>query len=73
MRKQGLVAPSLPRPPVFLATLGPEARDAGLKLAHDLRKEGIGVRSSFGSRGLKAQLRQANKFGSSYALIMGDA
>jgi len=73
MRKQGLVAPPLLRPPVFLATLGPEARDAGLKLAHALRKEGIGIRSSFGRRGLKAQLRQANKFGASYALIMGDA
>ena len=73
MRKQELAVPSSPRPPVFLAALGDEARDAGLRLAHALRKEGIGVRSSFGMKGLKAQLRQANKFGALYALIMGDA
>jgi histidyl-tRNA synthetase len=72
MRNQGLAVPALPHPPVFLAALGDEARDAGLRLAQALRKEGIGIRSSFGMKGLKAQLRQANKFGASYALIMGD-
>lgn len=73
MRNQGLAVPSLPHPTAFVAALGDEARDAGLRLAHALRKEGIGVRSSFGKKRLKAQLRQANKFGASYALIMGDA
>ena len=72
LKKQGVPIPTLPRPEVFIAYMGDEARDEAVKLASTLRKKGIGVIEALGSKSLKAQLRQANTLGARYTIIIGE-
>ena len=72
LKKHGVPIPALPRPQVFIAYLGDEAKDEAVKLASTLRKSGIGVLEALGSRSLKAQLRQANTLGAGHAVIVGE-
>jgi len=72
LKKQNVPIPPLPRPQVFIAYIGDEARDESIKLADILRKNGIGVIKALGSKSLKAQLRQANALGVDYAVIIGE-
>jgi histidyl-tRNA synthetase len=72
LKRQGVGVPDLPRPGVFLASIGGDARTGAMKLAQRLRGVGIGVIMATGERSLKAQLRQANSLGVSYAVIIGE-
>jgi len=72
LKKQKVSIPPLSRPQVFIAPLGERARDEAVKLAASLRQDGIGVLQAYGSRSLKAQLRQADKLGAGYAVIIGE-
>ncbi len=72
LKKQNIPVPPLPRPQVFIAFIGDEARDEAIKLAAALRKNGIGVIEALGSRSLKAQLRQANSLGARHTVIIGE-
>lgn len=72
LKKQGVIIPSIPRPRVFIAHVGNDAREETIKLASRLRREGIGVIESTGSKSLKAQLRQANTLGVLHTIIIGD-
>ncbi|MDP2729441.1 MAG: histidine--tRNA ligase [Dehalococcoidales bacterium] len=72
LKKQEVSIPSLPKPQVFIAHLGSEARDEAIKLASRLRQAGIALIEATGSRSLKAQLRQANTLGVRHTVIIGD-
>ena len=72
LKKQNVAIPPLPKPQVFIACLGDEARDEAIKLASTLRRAGIGVIEALGDKSLKAQLRQANSLGARYAVIIGE-
>jgi len=72
LKQQDVPIPTLPRPQVFIANIGDDARDEAIKLAARLRKNGIGVIETVGDKSLKAQLRQANTLGARYAVIIGD-
>jgi len=72
LREQGLQAPPLAAPVVYLAHVGEAARRAAVALAATLRSQHIGVLASTGGRSLKAQLRQANSIGVCYTIILGD-
>jgi len=72
LKQQGVPIPTLPRPQVFIAYIGDDARDGAIKLAARLRKSGIGVIEAVGDKSLKAQLRQANTLGVRHAVIIGD-
>jgi len=72
LKKQNIPVPLSPRPQVFTAFLGDEAREEAIKLTATLRKNGIGVIEALGSKSLKAQLRQANNLGVRYAVIIGE-
>ena len=72
LKKQGVAIPPLPQPQVFIAPVGGRARDEAVKLASRLRQGGIGVLQASISRSLKAQLRQANKLGAGYVVIIGE-
>ena len=72
LKKQTVPVPPLPKPQVFIAYLGDEAREEAIKLASSLRHAGIGVIEALGDKSLKAQLRQANNLGVSYAVIIGE-
>ncbi len=72
LKKQKIEAPPLPRPQVFIAYIGVAAKAEAVKLAADLRRGDIGVIAALGDKSLKAQLRQANNLGVSYAVIIGE-
>lgn len=72
MKAQGVDVPPLPTPPVFLAYLGQEARREAVRLADRLRGAGVSVWLAFGERGLRSQLREADKRRARYAVIVGE-
>jgi histidyl-tRNA synthetase len=72
LKEQNVEIPPLPKPNVFIAFLGDEAKEAATKLAASLRDKGVGVISAMGEKSLKAQLRQANSLGVRYAVIIGE-
>lgn len=67
----GVVAPPPPPSPVFLISMGEEARDANIRLAAELRQQDIPVVVEFESKSMKAQLRAANRARSRYVIIRG--
>jgi len=72
LKRQHNPVPPLPRPRAYIAYVGEEARDQVIKLAGELRRQGISVIETSGNRSLKAQLRQANTAGVAYSLILGE-
>ena len=61
-----------PRCAVFLASLAPGALDHALRLQRDLRDAGISVLMDHEGRGLKSQMKRADKLGARYVAIMGE-
>jgi histidyl-tRNA synthetase len=57
---------------VIFVTLAPEARVPAIKLAGDLREEGISADLDYGGRGLRAQFKQADRVGAACAVILGE-
>ena len=57
---------------VFFVTLAEEARIPAMRLAGTLREEGISADLDYGGRGMRAQFKQANRVGASYAVILGE-
>ncbi len=72
MKTQGLTVPPLPTPAVFLAHLGDRARREAVRLADELRHAGVAVWTAFGERGLKSQMREADKRGARWVVILGE-
>ena len=72
LKKQKVTVPPLPKPQIFIAYVGDEAKDGAIKLASTLRRAGTGVIEALGGKSLKAQLRQANSLGARYAVIIGE-
>jgi histidyl-tRNA synthetase len=57
---------------VFLAALGPAARDKAFSLLQNLRQAGIAGEMDFSDRSLKAQMTLAHRLGADYTVILGD-
>ncbi len=57
---------------LFIAGLGEKAIHAGFALAHRLRATGVRVSMDHEGRSLKGQMKQANKSGARFALIIGE-
>jgi histidyl-tRNA synthetase len=72
LQEEGLTLPEEPLTDVYAAHVGEGTEDAALKLAQDLRQQGIAAVMPFGSRGLKPQLRAAAASGAGYAAIAFD-
>jgi len=62
----------LENPKYFVATIGDEARKFGVELVRKLRKRGIRTEFSYEEKGLRAQMKLANRFGASFAIIVGE-
>ena len=56
----------------FFVTLAPEARIPAMTLAGALREEGISADLDYGGRGMRAQFKQADRAGASYAVVLGE-
>jgi histidyl-tRNA synthetase len=72
LKGQHLDIPPLPRPDVFIAYLGHEAKIQAMKIAAELRKAEIATIVATGDKSLKGQMRQANSLGSTNVLILGE-
>ena len=57
---------------VFLAPLVPEARDFALRLQRQLRKAGVRALMDHEGRGLKSQMKRADKLGARLVAILGE-
>lgn len=59
-------------PDVFIAPLGEAAEGQAFSLARRLRQDGYRVELESGNRGLKAQMRRADKLNARHVLILGE-
>jgi len=57
---------------VYIAIMGSDGRQQGLLLATNLRQQGYRVLLGSGEKSLKAQMKQADKSGAKWALIIGE-
>lgn len=56
----------------YVVALGESAQAEGFKLLNNLRQQGISAAMDFAGRSMKAQMKQANKLGARYSVILGD-
>lgn len=59
-------------PQLFIAALGPAARDLGFQLLQEVRHRGIAAEMEFTDRSLKNQMTIANRREAAFVLILGD-
>ena len=72
MKQEGIEAPKLGVPELYIATMGRAAVTEGLKIATELRSCGINAETDVVGRSLKAQMKYADKTGARYVLMLGD-
>ncbi|HLG66210.1 MAG TPA: histidine--tRNA ligase [Ktedonosporobacter sp.] len=75
LKRQGIAPAPVPSAHAFVVYFGktPEYKDAAVQVAAELRHAGIKTEMSYGNRSGKAQMKQANASGASYALIIGES
>ena len=56
----------------YLVALGETAQAEGFKLLNSLRQQGLSAAMDFAGRSMKAQMKQANKLGAKYSVILGE-
>jgi len=72
MKDLGVKVPPLPKPEVFVAHLGLRARRKALQVVDALRRASVAAWLPFGERGLRSQLREADKRAVRYVVILGE-
>lgn len=72
MDAQNAEIPKKDDPDLFVCHIGDDAGNYALKLTYDLRKQGINVSCDVMHRGLKAQMKYANKLEAKYTVVLGD-
>ena len=56
----------------YVVALGEAAQAEGFKLLNNLRQQSLSAAMDFAGRSMKAQMKQANKLGARYSVILGD-
>jgi histidyl-tRNA synthetase len=72
MKEQGIQPEPVLSPAVFIAHSGEAARLPALQLTFKLREEKLSALMAFGERSLKSQMREANRQGARFVLILGE-
>ena len=73
MKESDIEPPAVRIPRVFLAYMGEAPRKKSLQLMDELRRSQVGVFMAMGGdRGLRSQLREADKRGVRYTVILGE-
>ena len=74
LKRQDIVPPAMLLPRAFVVYFGktPEYKDAAVQITAELRHAGIKAEMSYGDRSRKAQMKQANTSGATYAIIIGE-
>lgn len=72
LKAQEIALPEEPRCEVYFASLGDAAAVHCFKLANQLRAGGVAAECDTVGRGLKAQMKYADKLGALYTVVVGD-
>ncbi len=72
MQAQQCPVPQQPAPDIYLAPMGQKAVEKACVLTAQLRAEGFCAESDLMGRGIKAQMKYANKIGAAYTVVLGD-
>ena len=64
--------PKSDNPEIYIVPLGETAKSEAQKLVLMLRKHGISAETDYMGRGLKPQMKYADKIGAKYTLVLGD-
>ena len=65
-------APLSAQKSVFLASLAPACNETAFNLMQDLRQAGVRTEGGLFDKNAKGQMKQANRCGAAYALILGE-
>ena len=69
---QNVTVPTSAPVDVYLSVLGDAAMPVALRLAQELRESGVKTDLEFKGRGLRAQMRTANKLNARYVVMIGE-
>ena len=72
LEDEGITLPAIPGPVLYLANIGEAGRARAAVLCAALRREGIHAEYDIVGRGLKAQMKYADKIGARYTMVLGD-
>ena len=72
MEASGVAAPESEVPVLYVAPMGEAAQREALRITEELRAAGVFAECDVAGRGLKAQMKYADKIGAKYTLILGD-
>lgn len=72
MEKQNCEFPIDDVADVYIAPMGENATAEAIKLCNELREEGFTAATDLSGRGLKAQMKYANKIGTKFSMVIGD-
>ena len=72
MEKQNCEFPIDDVADVYIAPMGENATAEAIKLCNELREEGFTAVTDLSGRGLKAQMKYANKIGAKFSMVIGD-
>ncbi len=72
MKEQGLQPEPSKPPAVFVVHSGPLVLQMAIDLAYKLREQKISTIMAFGERSFKSQMREANRQGARFVLILGE-
>ena len=73
MKESGALNIEAPKPKLYIAPMGTDARVKAMEIVSKLRANGIYAECDICARSLKAQMKYADKIGASYTLILGDS
>lgn len=73
MEAQGVPFPEPKKCDIYLVSMGEAAGLEAAALAEALREEGLSAQFDTVGRGLKAQMKYADKIGAAYTVVLGDA
>lgn len=72
MENQGCDFMENPNCELYIAPMGDTAKDKAVELASNLRTEGFLIEYDIMDRGIKAQMKYANKLNAKFVLVIGD-
>ena len=72
LEAQNVTVPTASPVDVYLTVLGDAAMPTALRLAQELRENGVKTDLEFKGRGLRAQMRTANKLNARYVVMIGE-
>ena len=72
MDAQGIEIPNNDSCALYIATMGDEAKVKAFELLRRVRESGLTAETDVVGRGLRAQMKYADKIGAKYSMVLGD-